>query len=297
MKARGFALILVIWVLVLLSLLAAGFSALVRVESEAGSWLSDQTQLQAVASAAVHRAMLGISVHDKELRWQADAKPRTFHWNGQAVQIVIRSESGKLDINYAPRLVLLGLLQQVGGNADSDALIDALIDWRDRDNQTSPHGAEAADYQAAGLRHVPSNGPLTSISELSQVMGFSGELVQTLRPFITVYARRPKIDVNSAPLQVIAALPGIDRATAEQFVLARAAAQSAEQTPDLSLLSAAKRYFDARTGSGVFNIEVSIPFEGYRHREQAVVRLQSGSGDYEILSWETLAHTDSDNNP
>ena len=297
MKPRGFALILVIWVLVLLSLLAVGFSSQVRVETATGSWLSDQVQLQSSANAAVHRAMLGLAAEDDEQRWYPDGSTHQMVWNDFDIQIVVRNESGKVDINYAPRGLLLRLIQQMPGNLDSNALSDALIDWRDRDNQVSAFGAEGPEYLAAGLSHLPSNGPLSSISELTQVMGFDSALVESLRPYITVHARRPKVDVYSASEVVLASIPGISNAIARDFIRDRQTALANGDRPDIAPLSQAQRYFDAIPSSGIFNIEVTIPFEAYVHREQAVVRLQSTTGQYEILAWETIAQNNPDNNP
>lgn len=294
MRQRGFAMILVIWALVLLSLVAAGFSRMVSVETDTASWLSDQVRLQAAANAAVHRAELGVGVRDEQLRWRADGQPRIFDWDGLQTQIVIRSENGKVDLNYAPREMLQRLIQHLGGNVDGSALADALIDWRDRDSNVSDQGAEALDYLSAGRSYVPANGPLTSVAELSQVMGFDAALVDTLRPFVTVYARRPKVEVHTAPAEVIAALPGVDELQARQFIEQRDIALAEDRPLDFTPLTQAQRYFDTRPGGGLFNIEVAVVLDGYRHREQAVVRLQSASGEFEVLSWETLAHDEAD---
>lgn len=285
----GFAMILVIWVLVLLSLVAAGFSRLVTVETDTGIWLSEQVQAQAAAQAGVHRALMGLSSRDKEQRWLADGQPREFVWEGLQTSILVRSESGKVDLNYAPEQLLSGLLRQLDSSRDAVALAQALIDWRDRDSNTQEYGAEEPEYQSAGLPYVPANAPLGGVDELSQVLGFDADLVEQLRPFVTIYARRPKIQARSAPLEVIAALPGIGPDVAQQFIELRDLAATQGEPPDFSLLSGAERYYEATDSGGLYAIEVEVALPDHNHREQAVVRLQSARRGVQVLSWEQIA--------
>lgn len=288
MKQRGFALMLVIWVLVLLGVLASSFTRRIHVETETASWLADEVRLQAAAQAGVSRAVLALSTNDPKLRWQTDGRWYTFNWQGTVLKLRLRNESAKIDLNYAPRSVIAGLLQQQFSNKPINELADALIDWRDRDNTPRDQGAEAREYLNAGLRYVPANGPLSSIAELSQVMGFQGDAVEQLRPYITVYSRRPKVDASSAPAEVIAAIPGINQNIAAQFVNEREQAKAAGQVPDYALLAQAQRYIEVRPSTAVVSIDVQIGEGDIAHREQAIVRLQSGGSNVEILAWHVI---------
>lgn len=289
MKTRGFALILVLWVLVLLSIVASSFSSTVRVETRSGSWASDSTILEALAIAAINRSAMALSSPDPNLRWRTDGRVNDFRLNGRLVQIRLRNEGGKVDINFAPRAILEELFQLLAPDANPNALVDALIDWRDRDSQASPQGAEARDYLAAGFNYVPANAPLSSVDELSLVKGFNNDVIERLRSSITVYSRQPKIDISAAPVQVIAALPGISLIQAEEFVSSRDAAQEAEEVVDMTLLAVARPYIVNFPASSLVEIELEIEQDGYRHREAAVVRLQSADGNVEILARRTLA--------
>jgi general secretion pathway protein K len=284
MKQRGFAMILVIWVLVLLSLVAAGFNRLVRVETESGSWLSDQVRLRTAASAAISRALLGLSAREPEQRWRADGAPHLFTWDGLPTRISVRQESGKIDLNYASPTLLTGLFQQFDDGADSAALTAALLDWRDRDDDPSPGGAEAPDYLAAGRDYAPANGPLSGVDELSQVLGFDADLVARIRPYVTIYSRQARIDPYSAPLPVILALPDIEPEQARQFVERRDTALATGGTPDFSLLLPATSQINTRATGDLFEIQVEVTKDGMEHKERAIVRLHSQSGDHEILS-------------
>lgn len=288
MRQRGFALITVIWVLVLLSIVSTSFSSLVRVETASASWLSEQTQSHAAVSAGIHRAIQGASIINAEQRW-LPGQTRNMPWNDHQITILLQTESGKVDLNYAPHEILSGLFREVLGDDGNNALADAVIDWRDRDNTVLGQGAEALDYLNAGLNHVPANGPLASVDELSQVMGFDAEKVEQLRPYITVFSRRPKIDVNSASNIVLAALPGVGLDLANSFVAQRDQATPGQAPLDLQLLESAKQYLDANRTSSILTIQVeAISPDGHQHREQAVVRLQSHTGKYQLLAWDTL---------
>lgn len=289
MKTRGFALILVLWVLVLLSILASSFSSAVRVETRSGIWATDSTTAEAMAIAAINRAVLALSHDDPNQRWRTDGEPQPFTLAGRRTVIRLRNEAGKIDINFVPREILVNFFANQVPAADPNVLADALIDWRDRDSQRSPNGAEAADYLAAGLNYVPSNSPLSSVDELSLVKGFSGSLVEQIRPWITVHARQPRIDISTAPLQVIQALPGITPDLAQSFIEKRGPALQEDQPIDTSDLRPAHRYIVDFPSSSLVNIELEMDIDGYQHREQAVVRLQSADAEFEILARQPMA--------
>jgi general secretion pathway protein K len=86
----------------------------------------------------------------------------------------------------------------------ADSLVDALLDWRDRDDVARPLGAERDWYEAHG-RLPPRNAPLADLRELARVRGF--ETLHGLDSVLTVEPGR--IALNHAPLTVIAALPGL----------------------------------------------------------------------------------------
>lgn len=288
MKAQGFVLMLVIAILLLVSMLAASFSAHLQVETRSTSWLSEQAHLKATAQAAIFRALLGVSSKNKQQRWLADGRTYHFNWEGKPVRIQIRSESGKIDLNLAPRALLLGLFEQTLPQHNANTLADRLADWLDHDDIPLPQGAEAKAYQRAGLTHRPSNGPLHSIDELSQVLGFDHHMLEKLRPHISIYARRPRIDVTAATAQVIAALPGIEQSLARQFVQQRENAIQSNEQIDISLLQGVQQYIDSSGSHQVVSITAEINNNhGQTYKEQAIIRLQlrQGSG-YRILSWQ-----------
>lgn len=86
-------------------------------------------------------------------------------------------------------------------------LAQALLDWLDPDiDPRIPAGAEDDEYQRMNPPYRCPNGPITSISELRLIRGFTEETYQRLRPFVTALPQPTPINVNSASLEVLRAL-------------------------------------------------------------------------------------------
>lgn len=63
---------------------------------------------------------------------------------------------------------------------------------------------------------------MTSVDSLLNVPGFTPEMVERLRPFVTVLPTQTPINMNTAPAEVVAAItPGMTVSTAQAFVLRR----------------------------------------------------------------------------
>lgn len=94
----------------------------------------------------------------------------------------------------------------------ADEIIDALVDWLDTDEVESDFGAEDSYYQSLDPSYQAANGPITSIEELLLVKGIDRELLlgsderPGLADFITVHGNDGKININTAPSQLLQAL-------------------------------------------------------------------------------------------
>ena len=144
----GFALILVLWALVLLTTIGVSFGFAVRVETGSGTVLTDQVKAEAIATAGVRRAILGLIAEDPTERWVTDGRWYDIGWQDADLRVTLRAESGKIDLNAASPQLLAGLFENLFPESDRNALTDAVVDWRDRDDRVSENGAEAADSAA-----------------------------------------------------------------------------------------------------------------------------------------------------
>ena len=105
-----------------------------------------------------------------------------------------------------------------------DDLARNLLDYIDADD-TGPDGRLEDDYyQRQDPPYRAANRPLLSVDELGLVQGFDGELVEALRPYVTVhpYAGGGGINPNTAPPHVLALLYSQDALDARSSRLASA---------------------------------------------------------------------------
>ena len=303
---RGLALILVLWSLMLLTAVAVSFGYAVRVETAVGSALSDQVRAEAVAASGVRRAILGVLTEDKEARWPVDGRVREIPWPDAVLRASVRSESAKIDLNHAPKELLMGLFTNLlpGSEAVAEALADAVIARREQvaaqapaatprrglPTARPPTAAPAATATAAAGRLA-----FRSVDELAQLPGFTADGIWRLRPYLTVHGGKAKVDAASADVEVLAAVPGVSRDAAVAFVRDRAARSDETQALDISPLGEGARYLDAASKAAVANVRALARLQGGAvAMVDSVLRIGRGGKRYEVLEWrQSLAGTGS----
>ena len=297
----GVALIIVLWVLALVTITAGTFSALARTEHWQARYALDSARARAAAEAGLHRAVYELRNPDEASRWIGDGRVYSFALRDMQVDVAITDERGKIDINVVDANTLLnlfigqGLDEQMAGN-----LASAVMDWRDEDDLLTPGGAEAAEYEAAGLGYTPSNGPFVSVAEFQQVLGVSYELFQKLRPALTVYSRRRSPEAAFAPYEALLSLPGMTPDMAMQFVQDR---QVAADTGGEIRLPTGEAVL-ARGFGSTYSIRArAILPNGTWDQIQAVVRISRGNTGkpFATLEWREGAaaqeQAENDNDP
>ncbi len=221
-RQKGFALLMVLWVSILLTVLISGYTVLTRTETLQSRFLFDDAQARYMALAGIERAVLELRKPDLETRWQADGRTYEFEFDGALIEVEIMDETGKIDINAAPDQMLLDLFSSIGvDEQEAQELTDAIQDWKDPDDLGRMSGAEDPDYESAGYPYGAKDASFDTVEELQQVMGMSYELFVQLEPSITVFSGRSTVNAAFAPVSVLRALPGMDIDQAQQFVDAR----------------------------------------------------------------------------
>ena len=292
-RQRGFALILVIWALVLLVSLASGFSYAVRHELRAAADLETTARAEAAATGALHATVLKLAERDPDDVWQADGHRRLVAWPDATIGVTVSSESGRIDINRAPRDVLFGLFSQFFAADQAETLTAALLDWRDNDDQQRPGGAERREYATVG-RRGPANAPFSSVRELRQVLGFNRQVVETVAEYLTVYSGTPRIDAASADLVALLSVPGIESDTAEQFIAQRDVGSETDMRASFRLLRTGSRYLVLGGKSAVLAIDIDVKLDdGLARRERAVIRLVASRG-YSLIARESVPADETD---
>lgn len=186
---RGAALILVMWILVLLTVLIGTFAGSARIEAMQARQVRSASIARQAAQAGVEYAVLRMLVPDAAQRWVPDGRAYAYAIGTAKLQIRVRDESGKVDLNSASTQSLTRLLLVAGAEpARATALASAIVDYRDADDLLLPGGAENAAYRAAGLPYGAKNKPYESVDEVQRVLGMDSALYRTLAPVLTVYS-------------------------------------------------------------------------------------------------------------
>jgi type II secretory pathway component PulK len=210
---RGFALLTALWAITVGGVLATASSlvgresldaARNRADAEGARWQAEDCLARARATIDAILAEAG-TPESAARAWQSlDALVAAVplaRASGCATEL--HASGSTLDVNAASADQLRRLLATLYGGARAESLTDALLDWRDTDDEPRPHGAEA-DWYRQQRRHVPRNDSLAHARELARVRGF--EELGELRELLTVDAGR--ISIANAPPAVLAAVPG-----------------------------------------------------------------------------------------
>ncbi len=205
---RGAALLLVMWLILLLSGLVAGYAMTARIESLQGNGLARSVAAGQVARAGIEIAVSRLVQADPALRWPADGRSNAVQFEGAQIEVEIRDETGKIDLNAAAPDLLAGLFSGLGEpRGAATRLAGAIVDWRDEDTLTQPAGgAEDADYASAGLAWGAKDAPFETVAEVEQVLGMRPGLYAAAAPYLTVYSGSAIPERNFAAAAVLAAM-------------------------------------------------------------------------------------------
>ncbi|MCH8184451.1 MAG: general secretion pathway protein GspK [Proteobacteria bacterium] len=199
------------------------------------------------------------------------------------LRIVIEDEAGKVDLNRAPDQLLVDLFVAVGvGDQRASELVDAIVDFRDRDNLRRLNGAEDGDYERAGLPYGAKDAPFEAIEELQRVLGMTRALYRAVAPSITVHNRRRtrglRALLNEPPLEDMDPAEIIRRARRDRAnrptVGAPVAGAPAPGAASGRFPSAVTIRAQARAASGAIFV-----------REAIVSLAPNGSRPFRIVKW------------
>ncbi len=216
----GFILVAVLWLLAALAGLAAIYLTYALNSASASFLPAERLQAEAAIRSGVELAAYqGLAVAEPLRPTHGAFEARI----GRAdVVVSYRSEAARLDLNAAPKDLLVSVLKAIGAAPDlADSCADRILGWRG-DGDSEAKFKEAAAYKSARLDYGPRQGPFESTLELSLVLGLSPPLVERLLPLTTVYGGHGKIDIANADPTLVAALPGMTPELLKQVLAARA---------------------------------------------------------------------------
>jgi len=230
LRQRGFALVLVLWVLSLLTIMAGSFALSMRREATVVAGIKNSAKASSLVESGIAIAETMLLIPEQDKRWLTDGSIYQINTEdaftgtggiGGQIRIRMLAETGKIDINKADQKLLESLFLQsplADDEKQQASLIGAIIDWRDKDDVVQSDGAEKNEYQDANLSYQPSNKPFQTIEELRLVLGMDDATYKWLIPLITVYSGQAQVNAQQATKEVLSLLPDVDMAMIDDYL-------------------------------------------------------------------------------
>jgi general secretion pathway protein K len=237
---RGFALVITLIVTALLVALVTEFIAEVYVDTTSKQSYVDAQKagLMAESGVAGAMAMLQFALPKKSYTSLHDlwAKPLDLPEEQGTLRVTVEDESARLSLNHIvgangtfidendPTGSYYGTALRLFRNLKLPAsdLCDAIADWIDDNDIPKPGGAESTWYTARKPSCAAKNARLETFEEIALVKGFSSEVIEKIRQFVTIYGESSfaaPINVNTAPKELLMALDErITDSQAEQII-------------------------------------------------------------------------------
>jgi general secretion pathway protein K len=240
---RGFALIVVLWFLVLLAFIGIHIGAAGRTEIYVARNSVAAAHAEALAEAGVFQAIYALSDPTPETHWDADGETRHVSLGDGEIAITASDETAKIDPNAAPQTLVEALFLALDVDPDVARGIAGGVAQLAHPNHATPTPgggvpAAAGMAAAAGINLVaaaaPPGGPgaassatgqagqgtqgpaFETLDDLLQVTALTPEILSQARPYLTVDSGSPKPSLPHADAIVRRALDLAGNKTAPQ---------------------------------------------------------------------------------
>ncbi|MFO7605774.1 MAG: type II secretion system protein GspK [Desulfurivibrionaceae bacterium] len=202
---RGFALVVVILVMLIISFLASQLIMQVRTDMKISANHKERIVGRMLAEAGVNLALFRLL--DKPAIDYEEKVGGPGLLGGYTYETVLStgkieyyavSESGKIDLNRASIDLIRKFLAFQGLEPEEvDVVVDSLLDWRDNDDLHRVNGAEKDYYEGLDTPYIPRNGKIEDPAEFFMIRG-TGPLRGKFDPYavFTVDNNSSKININ-----------------------------------------------------------------------------------------------------
>lgn len=224
---RGYALLTVLGLLLLLAVVAARLDARVDLFRDTqGAWLR-WAKAQQTLHEAREQVLLALGTTPRS-EFGFGPGPQALRVDGRVyrlpsgVLVSVQDARGLISVSVLDSRLLYNFLVRQGvPDAQVPPLIDKLADYGDLDDLRRINGAERDDYRALGLGGPRNDWPVSAY-ELAQVAGWPQwpQLWQHAGDFFST-RREEQINPNTAPREVLLALPGATPEGVDALLLQR----------------------------------------------------------------------------
>jgi type II secretory pathway component PulK len=246
-RRDGFVLMASLWIVTAVASVSFTFAVETRMMRVAVTSGAELARARANAEAGVATAISRLDALARGIRPTAEVLFDSHDpWHGAGVlsaeeigphgggfEARVRDITATLDINLIGPLQWRAFFAALGvDDPTADRLTAAIGDWRDLDDDPRLNGAERSHYLAAGQLRLPSNRDFASVEDLRGVAGMTPELFRTARPYLGV-ASTGRVNVNTAPLPVLRAVPRLTDDVLQVILAQRASGRRFTSLPDL----------------------------------------------------------------
>ena len=229
-NSSGIILIVVLWILVILSLLAIGFSRKVNVNLALTKYAIGKMRSRYIAMAGLMYAIDQIKQDSEDAKTNILDTKYQCGFSLQENQTVenlfkkkgvgggsftigyslldqdrkthygLEDEESKVNLNglnTGNYKILQYLLDELGFENSSVTIASSVVDWLDADKEVfNIVGAEDEEYQSRGIPYQSKNKPFDNLEELLLVKGMTPEIFKRIRDYITVFPRQDNMAIN-----------------------------------------------------------------------------------------------------
>ena len=263
-RSGGFALLIVLWTLVLIAFIVAHLTASGRTEIRIAGNLVADAVAEAADDGAIFAAVFNQLDPNPDQRWPLNGQAHEVTIGNRRVMVQLEDEAGRINPSTASAALLEALLRITGSDAESARRLAAAIgEWAGSAAVARSHDAVVADYQAAGLDYRPPGEPLETLDELGRVIGMTPAVLAAIRPHLSLFA--PPVPNPASADSVVA------EAVAESAQASQAPIPANQPLPDLFTV----RITATALGPGTARVT-----------RRAIVRVGAMlPGGYTVLAW------------
>lgn len=282
---RGSVLIAVLWSLFFLAALALVINISVTPQLGLAARLRDRAIVRYLAKAGVQRAIIEVRADETE-EYDALNEP----WNGheEAFKEIVLADDGYFTLEYSLPADESGISEKRYGLIDEERKInvnrvsgdvlkrffeiaadmssreaagiaDAIVDWRDEDDEPSENGVENSYYESLENGYPCKNAPFEVLEELRLVKGVTQEVFDAVKDKVTVYGSGA-VNINTTDALVLESL-GLSRALAQEIIVFRNGSDGRAGTEDDNVFEDGESIIAALSSAGMLSAEGSKEIE------------------------------------
>jgi general secretion pathway protein K len=214
----GIALLITLLTLVLIVALVFEIFRIGTRAAQSSAFARDSIRAGLLAEAGTQAAVIALREDSKDNDfdtldeiWSRTAPP--IDLGPGLVTVAIVDDERKINLNdlimpngNAPSEPRLAIFRKLLENLSLDPTIaDSVVDWLDNDDSTRAGGAESSYYQSLKFPYKAKNDLFDTLDEFRLVRGVTPDVFRKLEPFVTVSAPNARININTAPREVLMA--------------------------------------------------------------------------------------------